>query len=100
MSKIGKKNIIIPKESSIKIEGSNLTITGPKGTKTLTINDKIFSSKLNEGGFQILPLQKKVDKKTSIMWGTFRSLIDNAVTGVSKGHEKFLELNGVGFRAN
>ena len=48
MSKIGKKNIIIPKESSIKIEGSNLTITGPKGSKTLTVNDKIFSSKLNK----------------------------------------------------
>ena len=76
MSKIGKKNILIPKESSIKIEGSNLTITGPKGTKQLTINEKIFSSKLNE------------------------SLINNAVTGVSTGHEKILELNGVGFRAN
>ena len=100
MSKIGKKNIIIPKESSIKIEGSNLTITGPKGSKTLTVNDKIFSSKLNESQFQIQPLQKKVDKKTSIMWGTYRSLINNAVTGVSKGHEKTLELNGVGFRAN
>ena len=34
------------------------------------------------------------------MWGTYRSLINNAVTGVSKGHEKILELNGVGFRAN
>ena len=73
MSKIGKKNIIVPKESSIKIEGSNLTISGPKGTKTLTINDKIFSSKLNEGEFQIQPIEKKVDKKTSIMWGTYRS---------------------------
>ena len=100
MSKIGKKNIIIPKESSIKIEGPNLTITGPKGSKTLTINDKIFSSKQNESEFQIQPLQKKVDKKTSIMWGTYRSLINNAFTGVSKGHEKTLELNGVGFRAN
>ena len=59
MSKIGKKNIIIPKESSIKIEGSNLTISGPKGTKKLTINDKIFSSKLNESEFQIQPLEKK-----------------------------------------
>merc|ERR1711966_395343 len=66
----------------------------------LTINDKIFSSKLNENDFQILPLEKKVDKKTSIMWGTYRSLINNAVTGVSNGHEKILELNGVGFRAN
>ena len=63
MSKIGKKNIIIPKESSIKIEGPNLTIKGPKGSKTLSINDKIFSSKLNENAFQILPLNKKEDKK-------------------------------------
>ena len=100
MSKIGKKNIIIPKETSIKIEGANLTITGPKGTKKLTINDKIFSSKLVESGFQIKPLEKNVDKKTSIMWGTCRSLINNAVTGVTAGHEKVLELNGVGFRAN
>ena len=101
MSKIGKKNISIPKESSIKIEGSNLTISGPKGTKKLTINDKIFSSKLNnESEFQITPLEKNIDKKISIMWGTYRSLINNAVTGVSKGHEKILELSGVGFRAN
>ena len=100
MSKIGKKNIIIPKDSSIKIEGPNLTIKGPKGTKTLTINDKIFSSKLTDSEFQITPLEKKIDKKISIMWGTFRSLVNNAVTGVSNGHEKILELNGVGFRAN
>ena len=100
MSKIGKKNITIPKDSSVMIEGANLTIKGPKGSKTLTINDKIFSSKLNENAFQILPLDKKIDKKTSIMWGTYRSLINNAITGVSVGHEKILELNGVGFRAN
>tara|TARA_Y100000816_G_scaffold287545_1_gene270491 strand:+ start:3313 stop:3855 length:543 start_codon:yes stop_codon:yes gene_type:complete len=100
MSKIGKKNIVIPKESSIKIEGSNLTITGPKGTKKLTINDKIFSSSLNDSKFEIKPLQKKIDKKISILWGTYRSLINNAVLGVSGGHEKVLELTGVGFRAN
>ena len=101
MSKIGKKNIILPKESSVKIEGSNLTISGPKGSKKLTINDKIFSSKLNEKNeFEIAPLNKKIDKKTTIMWGTYRSLINNAITGVSQGHEKTLELNGVGFRAN
>ena len=59
MSKIGKKNIIVPKDSSIKIEGADLTISGPKGTKKLTINDKIFSSKLNESEFKIEPLEKK-----------------------------------------
>ena len=79
MSKIGKKNISIPKESSIKVDGANLTITGPKGTKMLTINDKIFSSKSSESEFQILPLEKKIDKKTSVMWGTYRSLINNAI---------------------
>ena len=100
MSKIGKKNIKIPKESSIKIEGSNLTISGPKGTKRLNINDKIFSSKLTDTEFYLEPLNKNIDKKTSIMWGTYRSLVNNAVTGVSTGHEKILELSGVGFRAN
>ena len=100
MSKIGKKNITIPKDSSIKIDGSNLIISGPKGSKSLNVNDKIFSSKLNDSQFQIQPLAKKIDKKTSIMWGTYRSLVNNAVKGVSVGHEKILELNGVGFRAN
>ena len=42
MSKIGKKNILIPKDSSIKIEGEHLTISGPKGTKKLTIMIKYF----------------------------------------------------------
>ena len=101
MSKIGKKNILVPKDSSIKINGGQLTITGPKGTQSLTINDKIFSSKLNEKNeFQILPLTKSIDKKTTVMWGTYRSLVNNAVMGVSVGHEKILELSGVGFRAN
>ncbi|RPG96517.1 MAG: 50S ribosomal protein L6 [Candidatus Pelagibacter sp. TMED165] len=101
MSKIGKKNIAVPKDSSIKINGGELTISGPKGTQSLTINDKIFSSKMNENNeFQLLPLTKSVDKKTTIMWGTYRSLVNNAVMGVSVGHEKILELSGVGFRAN
>ena len=100
MSKIGKKNITIPKESSVKIEGGSLTISGPKGTTKLSINEKIFSSKIIENQFQILPLEKKIDKRTSIMWGTYRSLINNAITGVSNWHEKILQLSGVGFRAN
>ena len=66
----------------------------------MSINDKIFSSKINESEFKIEPIEKKIDKKTSILWGTYRSLINNAITGVSSGHEKILELSGVGFRAN
>ena len=101
MSKIGKKNIMLPKDTSIKIEGDKITVTGPKGNKSLFINEKIFSSKVNEKNeFQIKPINKTVDHKTLLLWGTYRSLIDNAVVGVSKGHEKILELTGVGFRAN
>ena len=101
MSKIGKKNIIVPKESSIKIEGGNLNISGPKGNKQISIDQKIFSSVVNDKNeFKITPIDKKIDKKTSILWGTYRSLVNNAVKGVSEGHEKILEISGVGFRAN
>ena len=102
MSKIGKKHIAIPKDSSVKSENGIITITGPKGSKQLTVNDKIFSLKVNENNeFNIMPLAtKNVDKKTSIMWGTYRSLINNAVLGVSTGHTKILDITGVGFRAN
>ena len=44
----------------------------------------------------ISPLKK--NKTASVMWGTYRSLINNAIQGVTKGHEKNLELNGVGFK--
>ena len=102
MSKIGKKNITVPEGSSVKSENGTITITGPKGSKKLTVNDKIFSAKVNEKNeFNIMPLvPKNLDKKTSIMWGTHRSLVNNAVLGVSVGHQKILDITGVGFRAN
>ena len=101
MSKIGKKNIIVPKDSSVKAEKGVITISGPKGSKKLTINDKIFSATMNEKNeFNIKPLAKDLDKKTSIMWGTYRSLVNNAILGVSTGHQKILDITGVGFRAN
>ena len=97
MSKLGKKPIMLPKESKVDIKGNTVTITGPKGTEKIPFNEKFFSSKINEKNeFQIAPLKK--DKNISIMWGTYRSLINNAILGVTKGHEKNLELNGVGFK--
>ena len=101
MSKIGKKNILVPKDSSVKSENGVITITGPKGSKTLSINDKIFSTSMNEKNeFNIKPLAKDLDTRTSVMWGTYRSLINNAILGVSTGHQKILDITGVGFRAN
>ena len=48
MSKIGKKSILLPKDSTISIAGASITVKGPKGSKMLSIDDKIFSSKVNE----------------------------------------------------
>ena len=101
MSKIGKKNILVPKDASVKTENGVITISGPKGSKILTVNDKIFSTTVNEKNeFNIKPLAKDLDTKTSVMWGTYRSLINNAILGVSIGHQKILDITGVGYRAN
>ena len=60
MSKIGKKNIIVPKDSSVKSENGIVTISGPKGSKKLSINEKIFSTTVNEKMNLILNLWQKI----------------------------------------
>ena len=99
MSKLGKKPIIIPKDTKVKYESGKLILTGPKGSKELSINDKIFSPTIENDKNLILKLIKK-NEVSNIMWGTTRSIINSAIIGVSTGHEKILELSGVGFRAN
>ena len=98
MSKLGKKPILIPKDTKVKVESGKLTLTGPKGTKELTINDKIFSPLLSKDNNLIIKLLKK-NETTKMNWGTTRSIINSAIIGVTDGHEKILELSGVGFRA-
>ena len=98
MSKLGKKPIIIPKDTKIKLESGRLILTGPKGSKELTLNDKIFSATIADDKNLILKLINK-NENSNILWGTTRSLINNALIGVSEGYEKILELSGVGFRA-
>ena len=98
MSKLGKKPIIIPKDTKIKLESGRLILTGPKGSKELTLNDKIFSATIADDKNLILKLINK-NENLNVLWGTTRSHINNALIGVSAGYEKILELNGVGFRA-
>ena len=99
MSKLGKKPMIIPKDTKVKVVGGKLILTGPKGSKELTLNDKIFTATIANDKNLILKLIKK-NETSSVMWGTTRSIINSALIGVSAGHEKTLELNGIGFRAN
>ena len=98
MSKLGKKPVIIPKDTKIKLESGRLILTGPKGSKELTLNNKIFSATIADDKNLILKLINK-NEKLNVLWGTTRSLINNALIGVSEGYEKILELSGVGFRA-
>ena len=98
MSKLGKKPIPIPKDTKVKSEGGKLILTGPKGSRELNINDKIFTTSISKDNNLILKLIKK-NEELNIIWGTTRSVINSAVIGVSAGHEKVLELTGVGFRA-
>ena len=98
MSKIGKKPIQIPKDAKIKVESGKLILTGPKGSKELSLNDKIFTASISEDHNLILKLIKK-NEISNIMWGTTRSNINNALLGVTVWYEKILELSGVGFRA-
>ena len=99
MSKLGKKPINIPKDSKVTIESGKLILTGPKGSKELSLNDKIFSATIADENNLVIKLIKK-NQDFNVMWGTTRSIINSALIGVSTGHEKILELFGVGFRAN
>ena len=98
MSKLGKKPIPIPKDTKVKVESGKLILTGPKGSRELSLNDKIFAASISEENKLILKLIKK-NETSNIMWGTTRSIINNALLGVTVGYEKILELTGVGHRA-
>ena len=99
MSKIGKINISIPEKVKVALAGNILNIEGPIGKSSLDIDLEIFNLDIKDGK-EISIQPKKLDQNTKRLWGMKRSLINNAVMGVSNGHEKILELNGVGFRSN
>ena len=98
MSKLGKKPISIPKDAKIKFESGKIILTGPKGSKELSLNDKVFSTSISEDNNLIIKLIKK-NESSKVMWGTTRSVISSALKGITSGHEKILEITGVGLRA-
>lgn len=97
MSRIGKKPIDIPNGVEIKIEGNVITAKGSKGTESVTFRDEVKVSVVEN---QIIVEPNSDDRKTGALHGLFRTLIANAVKGVSEGFEKKLEIVGVGYRAN
>lgn len=97
MSRIGKMPIEVPSGVEVKIEGSKVTVKGPKGELTQEFNKNMII-KFEEN---IINVSRPNDERQNMaLHGLTRSLINNMVIGVSKGFEKKLELNGVGYRAN
>ncbi len=97
MSRIGKKPINVPSGVEISTTGEVITIKGPKGTLTQTIESKYVSIDI-EG--ETLEVTRKSDSKTSrSRHGLYRSLAQNMITGVTDGYSKTLEIKGVGYRA-
>lgn len=97
MSRIGKKPVEIPSGVEVKVDGQVVTAKGPQGTESVTVRDEI---KVSVTDNKIVLEPASDDRKTGALHGLSRTLVANAVEGVSKGFEKKLEITGVGYRAN
>ena len=96
MSRIGKKPIDIPAGVEVKVDGTTVTVKGPKGTLTQAVHPNMT---VNVEGNVITVTRPNDDKQNRALHGLTRSLINNMVEGVSNGFSKTLEVNGVGYRA-
>lgn len=96
MSRIGKMPIPIPSGVQANVEGSVLTVKGPKGTLTRELHPGI-SVNVSDGS--IICERHSEDKEQRSLHGLVRSLVNNMVTGVSQGYTIRLEVQGVGYRA-
>lgn len=97
MSRIGKKPIVLPQGVSLSVNGKLITVTGPKGTLTREINPKIEVKVENN---EVNVINNNTEPQYNAYHGLYRQLIANMVEGVSKGFEKSLNVNGVGFKIN
>jgi large subunit ribosomal protein L6 len=98
MSRIGKLPIEIPAKVEISVDKSNLvTVKGPKGTLTQSVNPDIIVT--IEGN--TLSVQRPTEQKRhKAMHGLYRSLIANMIKGVNDGYKLDLELVGVGYKSS
>ena len=95
MSRIGKQPIDIPAGVTITVGDKEITVAGPKGTLTVPVQP-MTTTKVE--GTQAVVTRSDDEPKSRAWHGLQRALLNNAVEGVTKGFEKKLEINGVGFR--
>ena len=95
MSRIGKKPIEIPAGVEVKLDGTVITVKGPKGTLTRELHPNIT---VEIEGNVINVSRPNDNKENRSLHGLTRTLISNMVTGVNETFKKELEVNGVGYR--
>jgi len=96
MSRIGKNPVTVPQGVTVELSGATLTAKGRVGTLKLAVDNEV-QAKIADGKVTVEP--KNDGKRARMLWGTTRALVNNMVTGVSKGFSRNLEINGVGYRA-
>jgi large subunit ribosomal protein L6 len=96
MSRIGKQPVAIPNEIEVKLEGNILLFKKGNFQKELDTKGNVFI-KIEENKIIFSP--RSEERQSKAFWGTYRALCNNIVTGLTKGFEKKLEINGVGYRA-
>ncbi|WP_342388326.1 50S ribosomal protein L6 [Salinicoccus bachuensis] len=96
MSRVGKRIIEIPSDVTVDINGSTVTVKGPKGELVNTFNEEM-TYELEDNTLQVVRPSDSKNHRTN--HGTTRALINNMVVGVSQGFSRDLELVGVGYRA-
>ncbi len=98
MSRIGRLPIAVPADVTVEIAANNVvTVTGPKGTLTRELAPEM---EITRDGDSIVVTRPNDLKRMKSLHGLTRTLINNMVVGVTKGYEKVLEINGVGYRAS
>ncbi len=96
MSRIGKKIIEIPNGVKLDIKDSEVSVTGPKGTLSMTLTGDI---RISVNGNEVTFTRDNELKKNKALHGLYRALLMNMVIGVTEGYSKKLELVGIGYKA-
>ena len=97
MSRIGNKPITVPEGVEVKLDGQNLTVKGPKGTLVKELHKNMT---VNVEANVITVVRPDNDPYNRSLHGLTRTLINNMIEGTTKGFERKLEVNGVGYRAS
>lgn len=95
MSRIGRLPIPLASGVSVDVDGSQVTVTGPKGTLSLEAPE-VIGIEINDG--QVTVSRTNEERTSRQLHGLTRSLINNMVIGVTEGYSKAMEISGTGYR--